>query len=177
MTSCSWSVSPASGSAFDAAVRSGRVLVRAGTRWSAYDVADGKPLWQRTVPDRPQFLPYGFELESVPLFDADHALIGSTTALQTLDLADGSMTPAALPTDGINTTYWPYQLAVSDGLIAVGRTAVPLLLYRDDPAAAREDWEDLAERHLYGGPAAVQQDKRNAVPATMHFVVHLDAVD
>ena len=55
----------------------------------------------------------------MPLLDADHALIGSTTALHALDLSDGSMTPAALPTDGINTTYWPYQLAVSDGLIAV----------------------------------------------------------
>ncbi len=31
------------------------------------------------MPERPQFLPYGFELDSVPLLDADHALIGGTT--------------------------------------------------------------------------------------------------
>ena len=29
------------------------------------------------------------------------------------------MTSAPLPTDGINTTYWPYQVAVTDRLIAV----------------------------------------------------------
>ena len=67
-----------------------------------------------------------------------------------------------------------------DGLIAVGRPAVPLLLHRDHPAAAGENREHLAERHLDGGPAAVKQDERNAVSAVsaaMHFVVHLDAVD
>src|SRR5688572_10818520 len=63
-----------------------------------------------------------------------------------------------------------------DGLIAIGCTAVPLLLYGDDPAAAGEEWEHFAERHLDGGPAAVKQDKRNAVSAAMHFVVHVDAV-
>src|SRR5215203_993939 len=64
-----------------------------------------------------------------------------------------------------------------DGLIAVGRPAVPLLLHCDDPAAAGEDREHFAERHLDGGPAAMKQDKRNAVSAAMHFVIHLDAVD
>ena len=87
--------------------------MRAGDRWSAYDIADGHRLWTRPCPAQPQFLPYGFELDSVPLLDDDHVLIGGTTALHTLDLRTGAMTSAPLPTDGINTTYWPYQVAVS----------------------------------------------------------------
>lgn len=115
-----WFAVPARGTAFDATLRSGTVLVRAGDRWSAYDVARGRRLWSRTVPAEPQFLPYGFELDSIPMLDADHALIAGTTALHTLDLRTGDMAvAAALPTDGINTTYWPYRVAVSPGLIAV----------------------------------------------------------
>ncbi len=111
-----WSRTPTREATFDAALMAGRILVRAGNRWSAYDTEAGRRLWTRLLPERPQFLPYGFELDSVPLLDADHALIGGTTALHTLDLRTGTMTSARLPTDGINTTYWPYQLAVSGGL-------------------------------------------------------------
>ncbi len=125
-----WSVVPAPGKAFDAALRAGRVLVRAGERWAAYDLASGHRLWSRTVPARPQFLPYGFELDSVPLLDADHVLIGGTSALHTLDLRTGAMPSAALPTDGINTTYWPYQLAVSDRLIAVATNTGAVVVRR-----------------------------------------------
>ena len=125
-----WSVVPAPGALFDAALRGGRVLVRAGNRWSAYDLQDGHRLWRRTVPARPQFLPYGFELDTIPMLDADHALIGGTTALHTLDLRTGEMTSAALPTDGINTTYWPYQVAVSDGLIAVATNTAAVVVRR-----------------------------------------------
>ena len=64
-----------------------------------------------------------------------------------------------------------------DGRIAIGRAAMRLLLHRDDPAAAGEDREHSAERDLNGGSAAVKQDERNAVFATVHFVVHADAVD
>jgi hypothetical protein len=91
----------------------------------------GRRLWQRGVPARPQFLPYGFELDSVPLLDGDHVLIGGTTALHTLDLRTGAMTSAPLPTDGINTTYWPYQLAVSDGLIAVATNTAAVVVRRE----------------------------------------------
>ncbi len=126
-----WSATPAAGAYFDATLRSGRLLVRAGNRWSAYAIEDGRRLWTRVLPDRPQFLPYGFELDSVPLLDADHALIGGTTALHTLDLRNGAMTPAALPTDGINTTYWPYQLAVTEGLIAVATNTGAVVVRRE----------------------------------------------
>jgi outer membrane protein assembly factor BamB len=126
-----WYAVPARGGYFDAALRSGRILVRAGNRWSAYDITNGDLLWQRTMPNRPQFLPYGFELDSVPLLDDDHVLLGTTTALRTLDLSTGAMTSAALPTDGINTTYWPYQVAVSPGLIAVATNTGAAVVRRE----------------------------------------------
>jgi outer membrane protein assembly factor BamB len=114
-----WSVSPGGPAHFDVSLRAGRVLVRAGNAWSAYAARDGHVLWRRTVPEKPQFLPYGFALADLPLLDDDHALVGGTTALHVLDLDTGAMTSAALPTDGINTTYWPYEVAVSPGLVAV----------------------------------------------------------
>jgi hypothetical protein len=83
------------------------------------------------MPEKPQFLPYGFELADVPLLDPDHVLVGGTTALHTLDLRTGAMTSAALPTDGINTTYWPYQLAVSDRLIAVATNTAAVVVRRE----------------------------------------------
>lgn len=126
-----WSVVPAAGRYFDAALRSGRVLVRVGDRWSAYELSDGHRLWTTTVPAKPQFLPYGFQLDDVPLLDPDHVLMGGTTGLHTLDLGTGRMTDARLPTDGINTTYWPYQLAVSDRLIAVATNTAAVVVRRD----------------------------------------------
>ena len=126
-----WSRTPARETTFDATLLSGRILVRAGNRWSAYDTEDGRRLWTRLLPERPQFLPYGFELDSVPLLDADHALIGGTTALHTLDLRNGTMTSARLPTDGINTTYWPYEVVVSPGLIGVATNTGAVVVRRE----------------------------------------------
>jgi hypothetical protein len=83
------------------------------------------------MPSRPQFLPYGFSLASVPLLDADHALIGTTTALRVLDLRTGSTAEhAPLPTDGINTTYWPYQVVVTDRLVGVATNTGAVVLRR-----------------------------------------------
>ena len=39
--------------------------------------------------------------------------------------------PAPLPKDGINTTYWPYQLAVSAGLIAVATNTGAVVVRRE----------------------------------------------
>ncbi len=126
-----WYALPARGT-FDVALRSGRIIVRAGNLWSAYDITGGRRLWTHTVPAQPQFLPYGFELDSMPMLDADHVLVGGTTALHVLDLDTGEMTsPAPLPTDGINTTYWPYQLAVSPGLVAVATNTGAVVLRRE----------------------------------------------
>ncbi len=126
-----WDVVPEKDSFFDAAMRSGRILVRVGTRWSAYDIEDGRRLWTRVVAKTPQFLPYGFELDSVPLLDPEHVLVAGTTALHILDLRTGEMTSAALPTDGINTTYWPYQVAVTPSLIAVATNTGAVVLRRE----------------------------------------------
>jgi outer membrane protein assembly factor BamB len=127
-----WSVVPARGDYFDAALLSGRILVRAKDRRSAYAIEDGHRLWTQVLPARPQLLPYGFELDSIPMLDDDHALLGTTTALRTLDLRTGAMTSTAtLPRDGINTTYWPYQVAVSAGLIAVATNTGAVVVRRD----------------------------------------------
>ena len=83
------------------------------------------------MPTSPQFLPYGYELASLPMLDEDHALVGGTTAMHTLDLRTGAMTRAALPTDGINTTYWPYQTAVSPGLIAIATNTGAAVVRRE----------------------------------------------
>ena len=40
-----WSRTPARETTFDATLLSGRILVRAGNRWSAYDAEDGRRLW------------------------------------------------------------------------------------------------------------------------------------
>jgi hypothetical protein len=41
------------------------------------------------------------------------------------------MTAARLPTDGINTTYWPYQLAVSPRHIAVATNTGAVVVRRE----------------------------------------------
>jgi hypothetical protein len=126
-----WFSVPARGGPFDATLRSGTILVRAGSRWSAYAIEGGRLLWTRVLPERPQFLPYGFELDGIAMLDPDHALIGGTTALHTLDLRTGAMASARLPTDGINTTWWPYQVAVSGGLIAVATNTGTVVARRE----------------------------------------------
>ena len=91
-----------------------------------------------------------------------------------LNPKDVCLVDLQIPKEGRNVARGRLE---RDGRIAIARTAVPLLLHRDDPAAAGEDREHSAECDLNGGPAAVQQDERNAVSATMHFVVHVDAID
>ena len=127
-----WSVVPARGTAYDATVRAGRVLVRAGTRWSAYDVRDGRRLWSFAVPADPQYLPYGFGLASVPLLDDDHALVAGTEALHVLDLRTGRRTSTPLPTDGVSTTFWPYAVALSPSLVALATNTAAVLARRGD---------------------------------------------
>jgi hypothetical protein len=106
------------------------VLVRGSTTLAAYDVASGRRVWQRPVPQQPQFFPYGYTLDSAPLLDADRLLLGTTTALRVLDVRSGAMRAYPLPTDGINTTYWPYQLAVSPRAVAVATNTGTVVLHR-----------------------------------------------
>ncbi|KQT90719.1 hypothetical protein ASG49_13265 [Marmoricola sp. Leaf446] len=131
-----WSVVPARGTAYDATVRAGRVLVRAGTRWSAYDTTDGRRLWAFSVPATPQFLPYGSELAAVPLLDDDHVLVAGTDALHVLDLRTGRRTSTPLPTDGVSTTFWPYAVALSPSLVALATNTGAVVARRADRADA-----------------------------------------
>ncbi|ROR89233.1 putative pyrroloquinoline-quinone binding quinoprotein [Nocardioides aurantiacus] len=131
-----WSVVPARGTAYDATVRAGRVLVRAGTRWSAYDATDGRRLWAFTVPATPQFLPYGSELAAVPLLDEDHVLVAGTDALHVLDLRTGRRTSTPLPTDGVSTTFWPYAVVLSPSLVALATNTAAVVARRADLADA-----------------------------------------
>lgn len=114
-----WSAEPFPGYHLDATLRAGRVLVRGHDRLAAFDAANGRRLWQRRTLVRPQFFPYGFELDSVPLLDDDRVLLPTTTAVRVLDLDTGRMSSYPLPRDGVSTTYWPYQLAVTGGAAAV----------------------------------------------------------
>ncbi len=126
-----WSVLPTLPAPLDVAMRSGRVLVRQGDRIAAYDASTGRLLWQRALPSTPQLLPYGFELDSQPLLDDDHLLLGTTTGLRELDLRTGAFAATApLPTDGINTTFWPYAVVVSPGLIGVATNTSAVVMRR-----------------------------------------------
>ncbi|MCZ4500421.1 MAG: hypothetical protein JWQ74_2976 [Marmoricola sp.] len=98
----------------------GEVLVtRSASGLDAYDATTGKKTWHRDVPTARTYFPYGFTLGQMPSLDADHVLLPTTTALVRLDLRNGSATPYPLPVDGVSTTYWPYQLLVTDTLLGV----------------------------------------------------------
>ncbi|MBV9831352.1 MAG: PQQ-binding-like beta-propeller repeat protein [Marmoricola sp.] len=126
-----WSVLPDLAPPLDATLRSGRVLVRQGNRFAAYDDRTGHELWTRTLPSRPQLLPYGFQLDDQPLLDDEHLLVGTTTGLRELDLRTGAFPATApLPTDGINTTFWPYGVVVSPGLIGVATNTSAVVMRR-----------------------------------------------
>lgn len=123
-----WSTQPFPGFHLDAALRSGRVLVRADGRLAGYGARTGRRLWSAPTPG--QFFPYGFEVDAAPSLDARHVLLGTTTALRSLDLDSGTMSSYPLPTDGINTTFWPYQVAVTDRLVAVVTNTGAVVLRR-----------------------------------------------
>lgn len=125
-----WRVAPARGTAFDTTVRGDRVLVRAGSTWTAYGAADGERLWTFSAPSTPQYLPYGTVLDALPSLDPDTLLVGGTEALVTLDLRDGSRRSVPLPTDGVATTYWPVALAASPSLVAVVTNTATVVVRR-----------------------------------------------
>ncbi|MCW2817975.1 MAG: hypothetical protein JWR42_762 [Marmoricola sp.] len=126
-----WTISPTRDEAYDVTLRGTRLLVRDTAGFAAYATSGGRRLWTRTLPGRPQQLPYGFSLDAQPSLDADHLLLGATTALRTLDVRDGSTTDAALPTDGISTTYWPYQVVLTDRLLAVATNTGAVVARRE----------------------------------------------
>jgi hypothetical protein len=124
-----WSVAAPAGST-DLALRAGVVVARTPTHLVGLDAATGRVRWRTGYPTSPQFLPYGFDLDAAPMLDDRHLLLGTTTAVRSLDLDTGRMRTYPLPTDGINTTYWPYQLAVSGDLVVVVTNTGAVVLRR-----------------------------------------------
>ena len=113
-----WQRTPRNG-AFEATLRGGVVLMRSPAGLDAYSVSEGRPLWALPVPKDRTYFPYGFVLDQMPSLDADRVLVPTTTALLALDVRTGTTTTYPLPTDGLSTTYWPYQLLVTDDLLGV----------------------------------------------------------
>jgi hypothetical protein len=105
--------------AFEATLRDGVVVMKSASALYGYDAATGKQLWTEKVPTDRTYFPYGFTLGQMPSLDDTHVLVPTTTDLVVLDVRDGSQRPYPLPVDGINTTYWPYQLLATPDLLGV----------------------------------------------------------
>lgn len=113
-----WSVVPED-AAYEATLRGGVVVTKSAAALHGYDAESGELLWTEKVPTDHTYFPYGFTLAQMPSLDEDHVLMPTTTDLVVLDVRDGNQVKQALPVDGISTTYWPYQLAVTDDAIGV----------------------------------------------------------
>lgn len=107
------------GGGFEATLRGDVVLTRSRTGLDAYDATSGTALWQRDLPTDRTYFPYGFGLGQMPSLDEDHVLMPTTTSLDVLDLGDGTTATYPLPTDGVSSTYWPYQLLVTENHLGV----------------------------------------------------------
>jgi hypothetical protein len=107
------------GDGSESTLRGQVVITRSWSGLTAYDATSGAPLWTRAIPTDRTFFPYGFTLGQMPSLDATHLLVPTTTSLEVLDVTTGKHSDFALPTDGINTTYWPYQLVSTSRLIGV----------------------------------------------------------
>jgi outer membrane protein assembly factor BamB len=113
-----WSRTPED-AAYEATLRNGVVVMKSAAALYGYDAFSGELRWKEEVPTDRTYFPYGFTLGQMPSLDEDHVLMPTTTQLVVLDVQDGSRESYPLPVDGINTTYWPYQLAVTGDAIGV----------------------------------------------------------
>ncbi|MFL6155289.1 MAG: PQQ-binding-like beta-propeller repeat protein [Marmoricola sp.] len=110
---------PLRAGSYQATLRGSVVLTRSAGGLNAYDSSTGKRLWRRAVPTDRTYFPYGFTLDQMPSLDQTHLLVPTTTDLQVLDLLTGRSRTYPLPVDGLSTTYWPYQLLVTEHLLGV----------------------------------------------------------
>ncbi|HEX7738842.1 MAG TPA: PQQ-binding-like beta-propeller repeat protein [Marmoricola sp.] len=114
----------------DLATAGSVVIANTGRAFVGIDARTGHRMWSRSYPRVPQYLPYGFVLAAQPMLDPRHVLIGGTTGLHALDIRTGRVRTFPLPVDGINTTYWPYQLVLTDHLLAVVTNTGSVVLRR-----------------------------------------------
>ncbi len=122
-----------SGFAHEATLRDGVVVTRSPAGLAGYDSADGSLRWRLPTPTDRTFFPYGFTLGQMPSLDAEHVLLPTTTALQVLDLRDASSVSYPLPVDGVSTTYWPYQLLVTEDVLGVVTNTGGIVARREAP--------------------------------------------
>jgi outer membrane protein assembly factor BamB len=113
-----WRV-PTKAAAHEATLRGDLVVTKSPAGLDGYDAGSGALRWRLPTPSDRTYFPYGFTLGQMPSLDADHVLLPRTEALGVLDLRTGRQVDYPLPTDGVSTTYWPYQLLVTDQLLGV----------------------------------------------------------
>jgi outer membrane protein assembly factor BamB len=121
---------PAAKLGSDFAAAGAMLVANTGNAFVGLSPANGHERWRTPYPKVPQYLPYGFVLAAQPLLDAHHLLIGGTTGLHALDLGTGMIRTRRLPTDGINTTFWPYQVVLADKQLAVVTNTGAVVLAR-----------------------------------------------
>lgn len=114
----------------DGALRNATVVMRTPNELVGWSAATGADAWRVPVAATPQPYPYGFQLDAQPMLDADHLLLGGTTALVSVDVRTGRRHRYPLPVHGIDTTYWPYQVAVAGSLLAVVTNTGAVVLRR-----------------------------------------------
>ena len=103
------------------------LVTRAERVLTGYDLA-GSKVWTATVRSKDQPFPYGFELAAQPSLDEGHRLLAGTAALHRLDVRTGALHDFPLPRDGINTTWWPYQLvATAQSVLVVTNTGAVVI--------------------------------------------------
>lgn len=105
--------------AYSSTLRGDTVLVKSAAQVVAYKAANGEQRWSLAIPTDRTFFPYGFTLGLMPSLDETHVLVPTTTSLEVLDVTTGQHVDYPLPTDGVSTTYWPYQLVSTDRLIGI----------------------------------------------------------
>jgi len=114
----------------DFATAGSMLVANTGHAFVGLDPHNGRERWRTPYPRVPQYLPYGFVLAAQPMLDARHLLIGGTTGLHALDVRTGKILTYRLPADGVNTTYWPYQMVLTDKLLAVVTNTGAVVLAR-----------------------------------------------
>lgn len=118
--------------ALQSTLRGGVVVLKAANAYLGYQAASGKPLWRLPIPQKTTFTPYGFTLGEMPSLDSTHLLLPTTTELWVLDVLSGQPSQRfPMPTDGINTTYWPYQLLATPRVLGVVTNTGAVLARRE----------------------------------------------
>ncbi len=152
------------GASFEATLRGEVVLLDAGSALFAYDAESGEQLWTKPIPTDRTFFPYGFTLDQMPSLDETHVLMPTTTDLRILDVEVGSEQVFAMPTDGVSTTYWPYQLMATPDLIGVVTNTGAVLVRRTEMTAPAEEPSDSPSETPSASPTGTPTDQPTDQP-------------